>query len=340
MRAGALAVALLAATGCRERASASPDSRRAQSRGKDPRCENAQVPIAPAILVVVAHPDDDVTAFAGIVYDAARRGARVRVVFATDGQANCGACALWAGHAGTGACTRAELDALGRVRQREAIEGLALLGVHDVVFLGYDDGTLGEAWAQPDRPPRLPACSTADAPPSRTAKTGTELRAELRTLIASHEPAAVFTTHPLDGHPDHSAVARFVASAIAEVDPGPPHFAAVLHTRGQHDCTWPAPAHPHPRCPSGDAPPQPTTLRYRPHDWLEPPTDASYGEPIIYCVDDRLFQGRRPLERRAIEAHRSQMGPADVAAAMLAFVRRNEIVYRLEPGTRADVNPR
>jgi LmbE family N-acetylglucosaminyl deacetylase len=281
--------------------------------------------------VVVAHPDDDVTAFAGILHDAVRRDARVRVAFATDGQASCSACAHMAGHSGRDPCTRAELDELGRARRREAIEGLALLGVTDIVFLGFDDGTLGDAWAKPDTPPVLPVCGSTDAERSRTAKTGSALRAELRELVEAAPWAAVFTTHPLDGHPDHAAVARFVANALAALDHPPPHFAAVLHTHGQHDCTWPAPAHPDPRCPSADAPPQPATLRYRPHDWLEPPTDASYGEPILYCLADAVLQGKRPLKRRAIEAHRSQMGPVDVAAAMLAFVRRNEIVYRIEP---------
>jgi LmbE family N-acetylglucosaminyl deacetylase len=316
----ALALALFAAA-CRT-AAAEPVAPAA-----DPRCDNDRVPLAPAILVVVAHPDDDVTAFAGVIHDGVRRGATVRVAFATHGQANCHACALHFGHT----CTRAELDELGRVRRYEALAGLAILGVNarDVVHLGFDDGTLGAAWTRPTDPPALPRCGDDEA--SRTARTGAELRKALRELVVAEPWAAVFTTHPLDGHPDHAAVARFVAATLAELDRPPPQFAAVLHTRGQHDCTWPAPPHPHPECASGKAPPQPTTLRYRPDAWLEPPIDAPYGDPILYCLD------ARPLKRRAIEAHRSQMGPADVAAAMLAFVRVNEVLYRLDP---ADVKVR
>jgi LmbE family N-acetylglucosaminyl deacetylase len=341
MRAGVLAIAMLAAAGCRSGASASP------AQAADARCENAEVPIAPVILVVVAHPDDDVTAFAGILHDAVRRDSRVRVAFATDGQASCSACAHLTEHTGSDGCTRAELDELGRTRRREAIEGLAVLGVRDIVFLGFDDGTLDDAWTKPDTPPASPLCTSIETDSPRTAKTGSALHAELRALVTAEPWAAVFTTHPLDGHPDHAAVARFVATALADLHHPPPHFAAVLHTRGQHDCKWPAPAHPDPHCPSAEAPAQPTTLRYRPHDWLEPPTDATYGEPILYCLADAMLQGERPLKRRAIEAHRSQMGPVDVAAAMLAFVRKNEIVYRIGhrrsrgwPGARADVNPR
>lgn len=321
MRIAALSLALLA--GCR---TAGPEPAAPEA---DPRCDNDRVPLDTAILVVVAHPDDDVTAFAGVIDGALRRGAEVRVVFATDGQANCTACALRFGHA----CSRDELDALGHVRRAESLAGLAILGVpaRDVVHLGFDDGTLEPAWTRPSDPPARPTCAD-DHDDTHRARTGDELRAALREIVGAEPWTAVFTTHPLDGHPDHAAVARFVADALARLDRPPPHFAALLHTHGQHDCTWPAPPHPDPACASGKAPPRPTTLRYRPHDWLEPPTDAPYGDPILYCLDPHLLQGQRPPKRRAIEAHRSQLGPADVAAAMLAFVRMNEVLYRIDPG--------
>ncbi len=326
MKIAVLALALLAA-GCR-------DAEELATPLADPRCENDRVPLAPTILVVVAHPDDDVTAFAGVIDGALRGGAHVRVAFATDGQANCTACAIRFGHA----CTRAELDALGRTRRKEAIAGLAILGVHadDVVHLGFDDGTLSAAWTQPETTPASPRCDDGEEP-TRSSRSGAQLSDELRELVSAEPWAAVFTTHPLDGHSDHAALAHFVASALEELDDPPPQFGAVLHPLGDHDCTWPAPAHPDPECSSGKAPPQSATLRYRPDEWLEPPDDAPYGDPILYCLDARLLEGRDPAKRRAIEAHRSQMGPADLAAAMLAFVRRNEVLYRLDP---VDVKPR
>lgn len=83
------------------------------------------------LMVVHAHPDDEVFSTGGTIAAYAAAGHRVVVVYATNGE--------------VGEIHHPELDPeeartrLGVIRQQEAREACALLGVTDVVFLGYHD---------------------------------------------------------------------------------------------------------------------------------------------------------------------------------------------------------
>jgi LmbE family N-acetylglucosaminyl deacetylase len=333
------------------------------------RCGNGTIALGPRVLIVAPHPDDEVLGFAGVIRDAKKTGARVRVVVVTDGQAHCDACAFWkTGRPPSGdarddaaaACTRAELDVFGLVRREESLRALALLDVApgDVRFLGHDDATLAAAWSAPDVAP-APRLCRADEAPSRAAKKGADLMDALFAGLSGPDtPTSLFTTHPKDGHSDHAALHRFVRAArnrAGRSSSDLPIYAAVIHAQHTPNCAYPSPPSPLPDCThvhterDFEHAPRPLAelriARFLPSRPWSPPEDDDYGAPLAFCVDPVLFSGDEPLERAAIETYATQIGFAtregvpldprwrgwiDRSGYMLAFVRRTEVLY-LEP---------
>ncbi|MDR7191035.1 LmbE family N-acetylglucosaminyl deacetylase [Microbacterium sp. BE35] len=85
------------------------------------------------LVVVAAHPDDETLGAGGLLHRAARIGARVVVVIATDGEAS---------HPDSPTHDR---DTLARLRRNEVTQAIAILAPDaEVHFLGLPDGLLNE----------------------------------------------------------------------------------------------------------------------------------------------------------------------------------------------------
>lgn len=159
-------------------------------------------------MVVVAHPDDAEFTMAGTVAAWTREGCRVAYVVCTDGNAGSHEPAM----------TRERLAEIRREEQRAAC---AVLGVSDILFLGYDDGQLQ---------PTL------------------ELRRDLVRAIRQHKPEVVLTGDPsvlfsrdsYINHPDHRAAAQAAIDAVAPAsampllwpEAGEPHRVRKVYVRG------------------------------------------------------------------------------------------------------------
>jgi LmbE family N-acetylglucosaminyl deacetylase len=134
-------------------------------------------------MVIVAHPDDAEFTVAGTVAAWTKAGCCVTYVVCTDGNAGSQEPGM----------TREKLAEIRRTEQRAAC---AILGVSEVVFLGYDDGQL-----QP----------TLD------------LRRDLVRLIRRYRPEVVIAGDPTKvfwddsyiNHPDHRAAAQAALDAVA-----------------------------------------------------------------------------------------------------------------------------
>ena len=87
------------------------------------------------ILGVFAHPDDETSACGGSFSKYAAQGAEIAVVTATRGEK---------GHLGTGGLVIPRPD-LPRVREEEQRAVARLLGIRDIVYLGYVDGEVKHA---------------------------------------------------------------------------------------------------------------------------------------------------------------------------------------------------
>lgn len=165
--------------------------------------------MAGGLLLIFAHPDDESFSSAGTIRSLVDRGVRVALVCATRGQAG-----------SVGDPPLADRDALPALRERELREACALLGVHDVEVLDYEDARLAEA----------PAA---------------EIRSSLVRAIRRERPRVVvtFDPHGVTGHRDHVAISGFALDAVtaaADARYFPEHGAPHLVDR----IVWPSPVLP------------------------------------------------------------------------------------------------
>ena len=132
-------------------------------------------------MCVFAHPDDESIGMGGTLARYAREQVRTYVVTATRGER---------GRHGT-LRERPTPEALGAIREREARAAGAVLGVHQMWFLGHPDGGLDRVNS---------AC----------------IITEIAGLIRLVRPQVVVTLPPdgIDGHPDHIAISQIASSAV------------------------------------------------------------------------------------------------------------------------------
>ncbi|HXS74286.1 MAG TPA: PIG-L family deacetylase [Rhodanobacteraceae bacterium] len=135
------------------------------------------------LLIVAPHPDDESLAAGGVIQRALAHGARVHIVFVTDGDNNPWPQRLLERRLRIGARER---ERWGARRRGEAQCALRELGAEAVAVhrLGWADG--GVTWKLVDE--------TADA------------IAQWRTLLAEIAPTLLVLPDLADGHPDHSAL--------------------------------------------------------------------------------------------------------------------------------------
>jgi len=136
-------------------------------------------------MSIHAHPDDQEFTVAGTLAKWARAGSTIVTV------------CLTRGGAGSNQHTPAELtrEALGQIREQEQRNACRVLGVGEVVFLGYEDGILEPSLA---------------------------MRREITRLIRLHRPDAVVCGDPTVryygnmymNHPDHRVAADVALDAV------------------------------------------------------------------------------------------------------------------------------
>ena len=138
----------------------------------------------PKVLVVIAHPDDEVFV-SGTLCMCTDRGFPIKLVCATDGEGGDRALVF-----------RSSGLSLGEIRRRELLLSAAMLGIQEVFFLGQPD--VGE--------PYVPAPGGWDQ--TRTID-------ELGGIIERFSPDLILTHGPVGGygHPAHQLTYRCVAAA-------------------------------------------------------------------------------------------------------------------------------
>lgn len=137
------------------------------------------------LVAVFPHPDDE-TVVAPVLARYAREGADVHVIYATAGE--------------RGVRQHFQIPAgmtLGECRQREAACACRELGIRSPIFLGFEDGSLGEL----------------TSPPGKILR---ELTAKLRAMLDELQPNVIVTWGPDGGygHPDHRLVQDVVTELV------------------------------------------------------------------------------------------------------------------------------
>jgi LmbE family N-acetylglucosaminyl deacetylase len=89
-------------------------------------------PVSGRVLVIAPHPDDELIGLGGTIKLHVKAKDRVKVVYVTDGSS---------GFPSNYRPTSREKREMADRRELEAREGMELIGVDDLVFLGYKDGS-------------------------------------------------------------------------------------------------------------------------------------------------------------------------------------------------------
>jgi LmbE family N-acetylglucosaminyl deacetylase len=266
------------------------------------------------VLVIATHPDDETLTAGGAISDLVARGAQVRVVIVTAGDAYPSA-ASQLGHV-HGRVTTAEYRHLGEVRHHESMAAAARLGLAeaDVISLGFPDGGTAAMWnADWDREqPYTGRSGASDVPYPWAAQPGADdcgedLATALETIIRDFKPDSVISPDTRETNTDHAAVAAFTLYALDEADFSGTHFTSIVHFRG-----FPAPR------------------SYLPHDGLAPPPQL-LGDGAEWFA----LPLRGPTEMTklaAIDDYRSQTSVLDTGIVMRSLVRTNEL-YCVRPAS-------
>jgi LmbE family N-acetylglucosaminyl deacetylase len=231
----------------------------------------------PRLVLVVAHPDDETFGCGSLLLSAADAGWRTTVVCASRGEA---------GEPGPG--TDLSSRTLGDVREAELREAAALLGVGEVVLLGFaDSGMEGDA----------PYGSVIGADPEA-------LTMAVRRAVDDAGPDVVVTLDGSDGHRDHLAI-RDAAVRVARERDVPVFLQCLVRSLMERWAVHMSEVQP--------------DLAYLRGIELGTPDDA-----VTHTIDtSRLYDARL----RAMAAHASQTSPFDGLPEELkrAFLTREHL---------------
>lgn len=147
-------------------------------------------------LVVFAHPDDAEFLCGGTIARWVSEGTEIHYVCATDGSAG------WNGPD----LGRAEIAS---IREKEMRAAAEILGVADVAFLGFEDGSL-----QPGLDLRKAITR--------------EVRRTRPDVMLTFDPSVRWAGHRYINHPDHRAVGDAVLAVVACDAPTRPQFPELL----------------------------------------------------------------------------------------------------------------
>jgi len=257
------------------------------------------------ILIVAPHPDDEVLGCGGLIATAVQQGAMVRVVFLTSGDGYPAAATLLC----RSTPKAGDFLALGKRRMQETRRAAHQLGLSpsDLIFLGYPDRQLWQMAIAEGRVVRSPATLRDHVPYSEAWRPGAPYRAaalvdDLRRLLADFQPTHIFTTHPLDDHPDHMVASLYVWEAVAQArERGELFLAPTILYYLVHRGDWPLPQGYHPDRP------------------LTPPRGLTMAPWLMLALDEELHLRKQ----RALYAHESQY--ALMARFLSSFLRTNEL---------------
>ncbi len=260
------------------------------------------------VLILAPHPDDEAIACAGVIQQALKAGAKVKIVYLTSGDHNELAFIVYEKRI---TLRQGEFIYMGQLRQQESIKAMKFLGLteDDLVFLGYPDyGTFAifsQYWqAQKpfrDRLTRISSVPYKDNPSYGAPYQGESILSDLSRQLLDYKPDKIFVSHPADVNVDHKSLYLFLQVALSDLEGlmrKPKVYPYLVHCVG-----WPKPRH------------------YHPELELYPP-DKFIGSQINW---QRLNLSFEELDKKykSIFYYKSQT--ASSAFYLLAFARENEL---------------
>jgi LmbE family N-acetylglucosaminyl deacetylase len=208
------------------------------------------------VLILAPHPDDESIACAGIIQKALGAGARVKVVYLTNGDHNEFAFIVYEKRL---VMRQGEFIHLGKLRQKESTAAMKFLGLSekDLVFLGYPDYGTFEIFCKywftasavtpkpfRDRLTRISRVPYKDSPSYGAKYYGENILSDLTKQILDYQPDKIFVSHPADVNVDHKTLYLFLQVALSDLEARlakPKIYPYLVHCVG-----WPKPRYYHP----------------------------------------------------------------------------------------------
>ena len=203
------------------------------------------------VLILAPHPDDEAIVCAGVIQQALKAGAKVRVVYLTNGDHNELAFIVYEKRI---TMRQGEFIHMGLLRQEESIKAMKFLGLseNDLVFLGYPDYGTFEIFCKywqtkkpfRDRLTRISNVPYKDNPSYGAPYYGESILKDLVNQILDYKPDKIFVSHPADVNVDHKSLYLFLQVALSDLEglfPAPKVYPYLVHFVG-----WPKPRHYHP----------------------------------------------------------------------------------------------
>ena len=176
------------------------------------------------VLILAPHPDDEAIACAGVIQQALQAGAKVKIIYLTNGDHNELAFIVYEKRI---TMRQGEFVHMGKVRQQESIKAMKFLGLSeaDLVFLGYPDyGTFNifsRYWQtnKPfrDRLTRISSVPYKENPSYGAEYCGESILSDLSRQILDYRPHKIFVSHPADVNVDHKSLYLFLQVALSDL---------------------------------------------------------------------------------------------------------------------------
>ncbi len=260
------------------------------------------------VLILAPHPDDEAIACAGVIQHALKAGAKVKVIYLTNGDHNEVSFIVYEKRI---TMRQGEFVHMGKVRQKEAVGAMNSLGLseNDLIFLGYPDfGTFaifsrywGPGKPFRDRMTRISSVPYKDNPSYGAPYQGESILSDLAKQILDYKPDKIFVSHPADVNVDHKSFYLFLQIALSDLEgkvSRPKIYPYLVHCVG-----WPKPRH------------------YHPEMELYPP-DKFINARINWLRSDLSFD-ELDKKYQTIIFYKSQTQSS--AFYLLAFARENEL---------------
>ena len=272
------------------------------------RSEDGLINKGDRILILAPHPDDEAIACAGVIQEAVRKGAEVRIAYLTNGDHNQISFIVFEKRL---TLFKGEFIHMGEVRMSEAKKAMKLLGLSQdkLAFLGYPDFgtfTIFRNYWSGSRSYKSLLTHISRVPYKtnlsfNSSYTGENILRDLKTILTIYKPNKVFVSHPADVNVDHKSLYLFLEVALADLEneiSAPKVYPYLVHCTG-----WPLPRH------------------YHPELNLEPP--QKFLDAQIGWIKPDLTAEELENKHQAILAYRSQTESS--AFYLLAFARKNEL---------------
>ncbi|MCS7201089.1 MAG: PIG-L family deacetylase [Patescibacteria group bacterium] len=255
------------------------------------------------ILVIVAHPDDETIAMGGYLAKAMVNGAKVKVVFITNGEGNL----YYAYLREKNIFNKDRFVIEETVRISEAIDALTSLGLsrENIIFIGFPHRYLKRLFLKHRDSKFISPLTHQDHPlveneyNKNSDYTASNLENIIKKIIVDYQPTKIFTHSAFDKHNDHYAVNQIVRDVLRDINFNSENFYSFLIHYNNFSKPW----------------------YLNKNSQLLPPDELVDKEWLLFALNTYLMKAKE----EALLNYESQLKSPYLNLFLRSFIRKNEL---------------